>query len=224
MAWINPLVPNISDYSAFLVSMLTVSAGQTLNTFLPSVSGTATGTSAMTLTDSSKTWTTNQWSGCTLYDSTANLQVVVTSNTSNTLTFVAQTNPPSTGDAYIVVQQVVATSLNIALATVNQAINQVSPQIYTLAVYNLAADRLLNFAPDQPNQTYFEQLRTQYHLLDSKVGTVSSGSDQGTSGSLLNPDQMRTFTLQHLQLLKTPFGRTYLEYAQAYGVQIWGLS
>ena len=224
MTWVNPLVPNISDYSAFLVSMLTVSAGQTLNTFLPSTSGTASGASATTLTDSSKTWTASQWVGCALYDSTTNLQVVVSANTTNTLTFATQAIPPAAGDAYIVVQPVVATSLTVALATVNQAINQASPQIYTLAVYNLAADRLLNFAPDQANQTYFQQLRTQYHLLDSKVGTVSSGSDQGTSGSLLNPDQMRTFTLQHLQLLKTPFGRTYLEYAQTYGVQIWGLN
>lgn len=224
MAWVNPLAPNIADYSAWLTSMLSVGSGQTLNVFLPSTSGTATSVSATTLTDSSQTWTANQWVGCTLYDSTANLQVIVTANTTNTLTFASQSNPPVVGDAYVVVQPIVATSLSVAMAIVNQALNQANPGLYVLAVYNLATDRLMNFAPDQQNQTYFSQLREQYHLLDSKVGVVASGSDQGTSGAILNPDQLRQLTLENLQMLKTPFGRNYLGMAQAYGPNIIAMS
>ena len=224
MAWVNPVVPNLADYSAFLTSMLSVSAGQTLNTFLPSASGTATASSSTTLTDSSQTWTDGQWVGSTLYDSTANLQVVVTANTANTLTFASQANPPAVGDAYIVVQPIVATSLSVAIGIVNQALNQANPGLYVLAVYNLATDRLMNFAPDQANQTYFSNLRDQYHLLDSKVGVVASGSDQGTSGAILNPEQLRRLTLENLQMLKTPFGRHYLGMAQAYGPNIIAMS
>lgn len=224
MPWINPLVPNIADYSAFLTgTALTVPAGATLNTFLPSTAGTATATSATTLTDSNQTWTAGRWVGCTLYDSTANLQAVITANTATTLAFSAQATPPVVGDTYIVVQPIVATSLSVALATVNQALNQANQSIYTLAVYNLATDRLMNFAPDQPNQSYFQQLRSQYNLLDSKVGVVTTASDQGTAGSLLNPEQLSRLTLEDLQTLKTPFGRNYLGMAQAFGPNLFGL-
>ena len=225
MPWVDPTSPNIADYYAFLANTaLTVSAGQTLNSFLPTVSGTATSVSATTLTDSSQTWTANQWVGCTLYDSTANLQVIVTANTTNTLTFASQSNPPVVGDAYVVVQPIVAISLQVAMATVNRALNSANSGLYVLAVYNLATDRLMNFAPDQPNQSYFSQLRDQYHLLDSKVGVVASGSDQGTSGSLVNPEQLSRLTLEDLQMLKTPFGKNYLGMAQAFGPDIFGLS
>lgn len=52
--------------------------------------------------------------------------------------------------------QIIPGSLTVALDTVNLTLAQASPQIYTLAVYNLATDRLINFAMDQPNQNFFQ--------------------------------------------------------------------
>jgi len=40
-------------------------------------------------------------------------------------------------------------ALQIALDIVNETINDAAPDVYTLAVYNLGTDRLINFAPDQ---------------------------------------------------------------------------
>lgn len=118
----------------------------------------------------------------------------------------------------------IQTTFNIAMDVVTETLNAVAPDIYTLAVYNLAADRLLNFAPDQTNQNYFTQKRASYNLLTSVPGIVGGASDQGTSVPLLNPDQMKQFTLLDLQTLKTPFGRTYMGFAQMYGQSLWGLS
>jgi hypothetical protein len=118
----------------------------------------------------------------------------------------------------------IPTTLSIAQDIVNEALSCASPHIYTLAVYNLAADRLLNFAIDQPNQTYFQDLRKQFRISDISVGVVASISDEGTSMSVLNPESMKALTLQDLQTLKTHYGRAYMGFAQMYGTNLWGLT
>ena len=52
---------------------------------------------------------------------------------------------------------------------------------------------------------------------------MASASDEGTSTALLNPEFMKTLTLQNLQALKDPYGRTYLQFAQSFG-PVWGLT
>lgn len=114
--------------------------------------------------------------------------------------------------------------------------------VYTLAVYNLAGDRLVNFAPDpvppvfypgSPPYTsdangneipYMAYLRQQYHLAEFTPGVVTSTSDEGTSGSLLNPEVLKTLSIADLQTIKTPWGRQYLAFSQSYGYGPWGLS
>lgn len=96
--------------------------------------------------------------------------------------------------------------------------------IYVQAVYCLATDRLFNWAPDVSGQHYFEDKRAMWGIFTLSVGVASSASDQGTSASMLNPEQMRLFTLQDLQTLKTPWGRQYMAYAQMYGRNLWGLT
>jgi hypothetical protein len=113
-------------------------------------------------------------------------------------------------------------TLGVALELVNQQL-QVSPTIYTLAVYNLAADRLINYAQDQPGQTFFQDTRKALNIYAIGLGVVTSASDQGTSMSQLNTDAMKDFTLMDLQVLKTPWGRNYLGFAQSIGA-IWGLN
>lgn len=111
---------------------------------------------------------------------------------------------------------------DLALATVNPALAAVPP-IYTLAVYNLGGDFLVNWCQDVPPSTYWADLRTSFAIFAFAPGVVTSSSDNGTSTSLLNPEQMKDFTLANLQNLKTPYGRQYLAWAQAYG-PLWGLS
>jgi len=118
---------------------------------------------------------------------------------------------------------VIQMALTIALDIVNVQLQTASPDIYTLAVYNLAGDNLINFAPDQAGQTYFQDLRTSFHISDFVAGVVQSSGDEGTSTSLTVPEALSHLTLSDLQNLKTPYGRQYLAFAQRYG-QLWGLT
>jgi len=216
----NPTTPNLADYTTFLYGAVGIPTKE-----LPTASGTATGGSTTTLVDTSKSWTINQWAGYFVSDSTQGETPGVISNTANTLNFFAVVaNPVIAGDAYLIVPDSVYTSFVVAMETVNETLNCASPTLYTLAVYNLAADRLINFANDQPNQTYFEDLRETLKISSISVGVVSGSSDQSTSATLLNPQAMKAFTLQDLQTLKTPYGRYYMGLAQAYGPTLWGLT
>ena len=96
--------------------------------------------------------------------------------------------------------------------------------VFVMASYNLGMHHLLEIAPDQTGQTWFASARSQYQLLLPKVGVVSSGGDQGTSDTLVVPDFFKDMTLFALGLMKTPWGRRYLDYAQMYGSNIVGLS
>lgn len=131
-------------------------------------------------------------------------------------------------------------SYNVAFNRVNKAIrrfpnhDQSYPSPYALAIYNLAGDRLINFAQDLPDAVviegsnpplpYFAYMRSQMKLLTFVGGTVQASSDNGTSVSLLVPKAMENLTMQDLQNLKTPWGQTYMGIAQEYGPAGWGLS
>lgn len=131
---------------------------------------------------------------------------------------------------------------NVALGTVNTSLalsavpNTFDPStgrqvtFYDLAVYNLAADNLVNYAIDAPGtaedangNTFFEALRFKWGVGSFSGGVVNSVSDVSTSTSLTVPDALAQLTLADLQNLKTPYGRQYLAIAQRYGT-IWGLS
>lgn len=95
--------------------------------------------------------------------------------------------------------------------------------VYALAVYNLAASNLVNYAQDLPGRTFFEDMRDRLGITKFTAGVVSSTSDSGTSVSFVTPDFMRELTLANLQQLKDPWGRTYLLFAQDMGPP-WGIS
>lgn len=125
---------------------------------------------------------------------------------------------------------------NVAFMTVNPLLGQGVPcppgqqtwSIYALAVYNLAGDRLINFAPDQPNSTYFATLRGPapdgFGINSFVAGNVEAAADEATSDTLVVPDFFKTLTLGDLQNLRTPYGRLYLSLAQDWGPAVWGLS
>ena len=118
---------------------------------------------------------------------------------------------------------VIPMSFNVAVALVNTQLRQANCELYTLAVYNLAGDRLLNFAQDQVGQTFFADQRQQFGLNNFTAGVISSTGDEGTNESMVTPEVMNNLSFLDLQTLKTPYGRTYLGLAQSVG-SLWGLS
>jgi hypothetical protein len=126
---------------------------------------------------------------------------------------------------------VIAWSFNVAMMIVNPTLAIVgSPtgatpptNLYVECVYNLATDILINHAQDQAGRTYFADLRNSYNINSFAPGVVTSSTDSSTSTGLQPIEAMKNLTLANLQNLKTPYGRTYLGYAQAYGT-LWGLT
>lgn len=128
---------------------------------------------------------------------------------------------------------VIGFAFNVAMMTVNEALQVVGspwpssvgyPTYYAMAVNNLAADRLVNYAEDVDGQTYWTDLRTKLNLDGFVAGVISSTFDDGTGQSMEVPEAMKGLTFDDLQTLKTPWGRRYLGLAQAYGPTIWGVT
>lgn len=107
--------------------------------------------------------------------------------------------------------------------TMNPDLFLASVHIATNALYNLAADRLFNFATDQSGQVFFKEKRSEFGLTERGFlpGVIAGAGDSGTSASLLNQEFMQHLTIGDLQTLKTPYGRAYLSLAQAYGPTPW---
>lgn len=106
--------------------------------------------------------------------------------------------------------------------------------LYAVAVYNLAADTLINIAMDSPSDPsypvagctttkYWQFLRDQYRINAFVPGVLTSTSDEGTSATYEVIGQFEGYTLSNLQQLKTPYGRRYLGIAGSWGT-VWGLS
>lgn len=127
---------------------------------------------------------------------------------------------------------VIAAAFNVAMATANPnlavcgspaslQINGVNPALqptpYAYAVYNLAADRLINFAPDQEGSNYFAELRKKCNINSFVGGVIQAAGDEGTNQAMVVPEAMRYFTMRDLQTLKTPYGQTYMQFAQSAG-------
>jgi hypothetical protein len=136
--------------------------------------------------------------------------------------------------------------LGYAVDIVNPAIQQMAPScgppiagvpaisLYVTAVYNLAGDFLINFAQDQPDAPpvkgskpplpFFAYSRKQWNINGFVSGVIQTAADETTSESMVVQEAAKNFTLQDLQNLKTPYGRTYLGIAQTYGPSTWGMS
>ena len=139
-------------------------------------------------------------------------------------------------------QPVIAMAFQMAVDTVNPDLRLVGARLYqpsvvlpayslySVAVYNLAADFLINWAPDVPKQGqdpdkgFFAQLRKRWKLDNWAAGVVATTTDASTSTALEVIDAAKNFTMSDLQNLRTPYGRTYLGIAQKYGPTIWGIS
>jgi hypothetical protein len=115
-------------------------------------------------------------------------------------------------------------SFNTSVAKVINAPACIAPIIYVLAVYNLGMHTLLKIGQDESGQTFFADQRKTFNLLTFTAGPVQSAADQATSDTLVVPDFLKTLTLADLDLLKTPWGREYLAYAQEFGPNVVGVT
>jgi hypothetical protein len=116
-------------------------------------------------------------------------------------------------------------ALNQAIAVVMNA-NCTPGIIYTLAVYNYATHCLISVTPDTKPLNYFQNLRGKegYGLIKPITGLVAASSDESTSSTLNSPDWAKKMTVSQLDLMRTPWGRFYLNYAQSAGPNVVGLS
>lgn len=136
---------------------------------------------------------------------------------------------------------VIAFVYNYAIQTVNLALKVIcnpsptEPNTYAIAVYNLAGDRLLNFAQDAEGAPvyktidvvtyrYFEYIRKTLNLTGFTPGVIQSTNDLTTGGSYVVPDAFAGLTIGDLSNLKTPYGVMYLSIAQDYGPSEVGVS
>ncbi|HGH0633641.1 TPA: hypothetical protein ACJHGQ_002287 [Yersinia enterocolitica] len=106
-----------------------------------------------------------------------------------------------------------------AVEWVNQDIASVMPNLYAVAVYNLAASFLVNYG----TESVFSELRKMLGLNNFKAGVITGASDNSTSSQRLVPDFFKDLSLADLQMLLDPWGRRYLMIAQQFG-SLWGLS
>jgi hypothetical protein len=232
--FLQPGTPNLQDYLTFVTdAVLSLAPSAAVPSIFPTATGIASGGSTTLLTDQTQAWTPNQWTGYDVLDVTQNVTVGIASNDGADLTFVMPlANPVQIGDSYLIVPDVLLVSLQVAQSIVNADIARFSGQMYVYAVYNLATDRLVNYAPDVPGQSFFKDLRGPpsknapygFNLRAWTPGVSSQVSDQGTAVGILNPEQMRLLTLAHLQNLRTPWGREYLGIAQGAGRTAYGIS
>jgi hypothetical protein len=128
---------------------------------------------------------------------------------------------------------------NTATAIVLRYFLCVPGPIYLQMVYNLGMDRLANWCmdiqppvayvplPGQPPNgaglPYFAYLRNWYGLNNFTPGLIDGAYDQGTGQTMKLLDVLEGMTIAQLQYLKTPWGRTYLGYAQDWGTN-WGIT
>ena len=106
-----------------------------------------------------------------------------------------------------------------AVEWVNRDIEVVMPNLYTVAVYNLAASFLVNCG----TESVFSDFRSKLGLNDFKPGVITGAGDNATSAQRLVPDFFKDLSLADLQMLQDPWGRRYLMIAQQFG-SLWGLS
>ncbi len=117
-----------------------------------------------------------------------------------------------------------AYAYQVALDLVPCEINQASKDIYTLTVYNIGANNLIQFQQDYAGQTFWDDARKSYGINNFVAGVINSASDEGTGESLTIGEGLQNLDLLSLNLLKTPWGRQALAYMQALGQSPFGIS
>jgi len=211
----NPTAPNIGDFFAFVLNQGVPSAD------LPS--GTLTTVTVDTLGNLTAASTTGTVAaGMALVGNGLNTYIATWTGTSGTVS-PAPTAPVSIASASTY-SQYLAWAFGAAVA-ITLAPPPGMPAIeYVMAVYNYGMHKLLKVGQDQAEQTFFADQRAAFKLLSFKAGPIGASADQATSQTLVTPDFLKGLTMGDLDLLLTPWGREYLDYSQASGPSIVGVS
>ncbi|MHB1659893.1 MAG: hypothetical protein ACYCRF_11420 [Acidithiobacillus sp.] len=101
---------------------------------------------------------------------------------------------------------------------------QMPASLYVHAVYNMGADRFIRIAQDGGQGTFYQTQRAAFHVLDFRPGVVMASGDGPTSQTLVVPEWYREIPMMAQEMLKTPWGRQYIAYAQMYGDSVVGVS
>jgi hypothetical protein len=217
MTWTNPTVPNIADFSAFVLNQGVPSAD------LPS--GALTTVSIDTsgnLTVASSTGTIAAGMVLVGVDVPQYTYIASWASSTGTVTPIPTSAvEAATAAAYSPYLQ---WALTMAEGVTLLPPSCMPPIMYVTAVYNYGMHRLLKIGQDQPGQMFFSDQRANFKLLSFKAGPVGASADQATSQTLVTPDFLKGLTIGDLDLLLTPWGRDYLDYSQMYGPSIVGVS
>lgn len=211
----NPTAPNIGDFSAFVLNQGVPPAD------LPS--GTLTTVTVDTLGDLTAVSTAGTVAaGMALVGTGLNTYIATWTGTSGTVS-PAPTAPVAIASASTY-SQYLAWAFGAAVAITLMPPPGMPAIEYVMAVYNYGMHKLLKVGQDQTGQTFFADQRKAFNLLSFKAGPVGASADQATSQTLVTPDFLKGLTMGDLDLLLTPWGREYLDYSQAYGPSIVGVS
>lgn len=115
------------------------------------------------------------------------------------------------------------TSFDVAIELVPLTLNDMSPLIYTLTVYNWAGSTLLQYQQDIQGQTFFADLRKSFGINSFVAGVINSAADSSTSESLSVGKGLQNLDMLSLQRIKDPYGRQAVAYMQSLGT-LWGLT
>jgi hypothetical protein len=211
----NPAAPNIGDFSTFVLNQGVPPAD------LPSGTLTTVNVDSLgNLTTASTTGTVAV--GMALVGTGLNTYIATWTGTSGTVSPVpAAAISVASATAY---SPYLAWAFGAAMAITLSPPPCMPPIEYVMAVYNYGMHKLLKVGQDQIGQTFFADQRTAFKLLSFKAGPVGASADQATSQTLVAPDFLKGLTMGDLDLLLTPWGRDYLDYSQAYGPSIVGVS
>jgi len=116
-----------------------------------------------------------------------------------------------------------AVAYQLALDLVPVDFAKLSPDVYTLTVYNWGGSQLLQFQPDITGQTWFADARAAYHINSFVAGVIDTSADSTTSQHMMVGQGLQNLSLIDLQRLKDPYGRQALAWMQSIGT-LWGLT
>lgn len=111
----------------------------------------------------------------------------------------------------------------VALDLVPLDFSVLSPDIYTLTVYNLGGSNLLQWQQDITGQTFFADARKSYGINNFVAGVISGAGDVSTNESLVIGAGLQNLDLISLQAIKNPYGRQAMAFMQSLGT-LWGLT
>jgi hypothetical protein len=111
----------------------------------------------------------------------------------------------------------------VALDLVPLDLNVLSPDIYTLTVYNMGGSNLLQWQQDYVGQTFFADARKAYGINNFVAGVVTGAGDVSTNESLAVGKGLQNLDLISLQAIKNPYGRQAIAFMQSLGT-LWGLN